>query len=842
MTPPPRTRRVWAGLATFAACIGAVVLLISVHDSSGDPPSSTPTSTHAPTSFYSSAAGDWTASPTARNLLGTGCQCNVQIVGGFNGSKGDTGKFETGGELLRAQLLNPNITGVVDGGATHVGATLRSAVVETGLGFKVGAVDSTKTVTVAPPDAMTIAGYTVKLPSVAPAANEFLQSTDGTNTKWSNTLAAPTITDATIKSATYTGRWRASGAVLATSPTPLCTTTATSTGGVVTITDPATCVITQQMTGGIIHWDGEGRVSSLITMRISATTAYIVELEVHGNFGRPTPTTMRLYAGSQSFSASYLHTTMQAPLFYTGDKSVVLSLAPMSAGASATWSFPPTAATDTLVGTGAAQTLTDKTLAAPKLTGLASLDGTSMLTIDPKTVACTGDQTGSILTVVATTGCDIAEGQIGSVIVWANGDRATIVDVGPASQTATLVGGSTRASSAFTLHTTLRTGTLPTTQISNDAAVFKDRITFKTRAAGGTQAVTIDASNTEFASRHHAKWSFPHPGTTGPWVHRFVGADTAQTLTAKTLDGAKMSGTTAFQAGSTITGARFEGTTTIVGNIAGQPRFAGSVSSAYPSSQSCEMNTTTTGVVALKTGSACQFSQFWVDVGTIIRWQDNTVSVVTRRLDDRTVETIPVGTAAHVARDFQFGNVHWGSWMFSAGSTHTTMQAPTMYGAKAGVRLSLDSMKDLQMATWSFPKIDESTRPSDTFVGASTAQTLTNKKVARLAGDNTVAPATQAVQAAAGTGATASIASFSNAVAGTVTVAAGTAPAAGTIVVLSFAGGGGAARAVTLIAANAAAATVPVYVLGATEAGYSLASASALAAGSTYSWHYHVIG
>lgn len=660
MTSPPRTRRVWAGLATFAACIGAVVLLVSVHDSSGDPPS-----THAPTSFYSSAAGDWTASPTARNLLGTGCQCNVQIVGGFNGSKGDTGKFETGGELLRAQLLNPNITGQVDGGATHVGATLRSAVVETGLGFKVGVVDSTKTVTIAPPDAMTIAGYTVKLPSVAPAANEFLQvGADGINTKWSNTLTTPTLSGASLSGAT--------------------TITGAKFGGSTTFVGGAT------VTGATL----------------SGATTFL--------------------------DAS---STLAFPTLQTGTTKVTLSPGTMSAGASATWSFPATAATDTLVGAGATQTLTDKTLAAPKLTGLTSLDRTSMLTIDPKTVACTGDQAGNVLTIAA--GCSVGESQIGNVIVWANGDRATIIDTGPGSQTATLVGGSTRASSAFTLYTTLATGLMPTTQISNDAAVFKDRITLKTFiSGGGTQAVTIDASNTAYTARHHAKWSFPHPGTTGPWDHRFVGADTVQTLTSKTLADAKMSGTTAFQAGSTITGARFEGTTTIMGSIAGQPRFAGSVSSAYPSSQSCEMNTTATGVVALKTGSPCGFNQFWVDVGTIIRWQDNTVSVVTRWLDTRTVETSPVGAAAtaHVVRDFQFGNVHWGSWMFSAGSTHTTMQAPTMYSAKAsaGVILSLDSMKALQMATWSFPKIDESARPSDTLVGASTAQTLANKKLQTL--------------------------------------------------------------------------------------------------------------
>lgn len=172
-----RTRQLLAGLAVIAACVGAVILIASMHTGEHD--------SHAVTSFY---AGDWTPSPTARNLLGTGCTCNVQITGGFNGSQGPPGRFETGDELA-----SPRITGDVTGDAAYSNIALRNAQVETGLRFK--ALSGDKRVTLAPPDTVTGADYTIKLPPSAGAPGSLLQmDTGGINTKWSNTLASPEVT------------------------------------------------------------------------------------------------------------------------------------------------------------------------------------------------------------------------------------------------------------------------------------------------------------------------------------------------------------------------------------------------------------------------------------------------------------------------------------------------------------------------------------------------------------------------------------------------------------------------------------------------------------------------
>jgi hypothetical protein len=175
---------------------------------------------------------------------------------------------------------------------------------------------------------------------------------------------------------------------------------------------------------------------------------------------------------------------------------------------------------------------------------------------------------------------------------------------------------------------------------------------------------------------------------------------------------------------------------------------------------------------------------------------------------------------------------------FSADGTYTNMREPRIHSSLASVQLSLAALASGEIATWNFPAITG----SSTFVGVDAAQTLRSKKYDRLAGDSVVSPATCTVQNAAGTGGTASLASFSSAIGGTVTVTTGTATTTGGLVRLSFPTWGASARSVTLTAASITAAGVPVYTAGTIGSEFYLGTTTPLAASTVFSWHYHIVG
>ena len=178
--------------------------------------------------------------------------------------------------------------------------------------------------------------------------------------------------------------------------------------------------------------------------------------------------------------------------------------------------------------------------------------GKPILSLNPKISLCVGNQTFDALSIVS--GCSVSYVSIGDIVEWDDGTIATILDTAvPAANGwttfATLLkegGPVNRTNQPFTLRATEVGWPAPGTQISTYAAAFKDRIILKSFIGGaGNQAVTIDVVNMDTGNaRHHARWSFPNPGPVGR-LNRFVGEETAQTLTSKILVAPKIQATTA---------------------------------------------------------------------------------------------------------------------------------------------------------------------------------------------------------------------------------------------------------------------------------------------------------
>jgi hypothetical protein len=333
---------------------------------------------------------------------------------------------------------------------------------------------------------------------------------------------------------------------------------------------------------------------------------------------------------------------------------------------------------------------------------------------------------------------------------------------------------------------------------------------------------------------------------------------TRSEIASSTLDAAQLTGATIIGEGATLAKPQINAPTllapNITGSISGQSRFVMGVLGAHTAPQSsCNMTSNSTGYLTIASNNGCLFSERWVDVGTLIHWRDGTASVITRWFNNKNAQTIPVGSNAHIERPYQICSMYYSSSMFSASQSHTTMKAPAMYDDTAGVVLSFAPMKPLSMATWSFPKIDGSNRPSDTLVGEKSVQTLTNKKFDRIAGDGTAvavsvikdtAAGIDLAPGVAGTNASVWLEPGSNAVAGLISVRVGSNPAVRGAVAQVVLGGSQSIPAFVTItpAIPEAALITTTFATGATQRQFWLGVETQLTPGVKYQWYYHVFG